>query len=588
MLSIILFLLVISSFAVFACFRFDRTFEEVLPISCMGTLLILFIFGMLNILRVGAIFVCAISALLYLYTIVVAVRKKTFVNLFTSGFFVFTIMSALLVYWNKDRLAMISDEFSHWLDTVVIMTRIDAFGTAPDSTAVFPSYPPAMSLLQYLMEKLEMIGGGEFSEWRAYYVYQLFAVAIMLPFIRVVNGDWSKKLASVITWFMALVAPLYFFSNAYNSLYIDPILGVMAGCGFAMISLSKKKDWVYVTYVTMLCAVLTLTKDVGIYLAIFISLYYLIDKKKLLGFLPMAAMIVAKLLWKLELTVSHTVQKFSAPFDIKGTFDTINGHGSDYYTAVYNNFLGAITSRQVLYERAGVNYVSMMLLLAICFGLFHFKLYKKSRITRGTAIAGTILPSVAVTAYILSMFPLYISRFVEEEALNLASFDRYCGIVFLTGVLFVIWLFRDMLLSWDKKYLLVLVSLVIILSVFHSQRIALTNYVTRGSVKTSNDYRAGVNILSAKINAYTDEDATILLIGYDEDQMMHPILETISKPRKFAFNQDFSAEEYDYVAIYRPTEDMEQDYGLKFADSQDIDILTLYVVDAEGLLRIVQ
>ena len=633
MLSIFLFVLVLSAFPVYASFRLNKTFEETLPVSCMAIILFLFLAGMINILGPGAIIVCACAGLLYIYTVYWIIKngglitlKKGLFNLITPGTVVFVIMVILLAFLNKGKYATLTDEFSHWLDTVVIMSQIDDFGTAPNSTAVFPSYPPAMSLFQYLLEKINMTIAGEFSEWKTYFAYHILSVAMMLPFIKTKGMSIWQKIASVVTWPICLITPLYFFANAYTSLYIDPFLGVMAGCGFAAVAITKNKDWLYNTYIIMLCAVLTLAKDVGIYLSIFISLYFLfdyaarskktnaithaednvgkVDIKKfvlwlILGLAPMLAMILAKVLWKIELAVSHTEQKFSAPFDIAGTIDTIRGQGSDYYTLVYNNFRDAITNRYIYYERLGFNYSAIMFLITIALILFNVRLYKRGRIAKVSCVAGSIIPSAALIIYILSMFPLYISRFVAEEAINLASFDRYCGIMFLTGLLLLVWLLRDALLDMPNKISLLVLAVLMLCSAYHSQSDNITYFTSRQSVEDAANYRAAVNILSDKINANTSEDSSILLVGTDSDQPFHPILETISKPRSFTFSDVYIpdtvdemegaisqdeflqilAHEYDYVAIYETTENLVQNYSDIFEDTTLINNLTLYTVD---------
>ncbi len=631
MLSIILFVLVISAFAVFSCFRFEKTFEETLPISCMGIILILYLFGIINILRVGAIVICALAFFMYGYTIFYIYKngkleniKKNIFNLITPGSVVFVALAMLLAYCNKDRLAMTTDEFSHWLDTVVIMSQTDAFGTAPNSTAVFPSYPPAMSLFQYLLEKINMFITGDFSEWKTYFAYQLLSVAIMLPFIKVKGQNLAKKVAGVLTWEIALITPLYFFKDAYASLYIDPFLGVLGGCGFAAIALTKNKDAFYHIYIAMICAVLAIAKDVGVYLGIFISIYYFIDyvssfkkidedvqengnkksAKSLIqllafGLIPMLSMISTKYLWKLELSLSHTEQKFSAPFKLKETIETLQGNGDEFCTSVLANFKEAITYRFVYYERMGFNYVSIMTLLTVAFVLFSRRLYKNGRISLPTSIATAVIPSITVIFYVLSLFPLYISRFSEYEARNLASMDRYCGIVFFTGLLLAAFLLRDAICDISNKAIMLIIAIALVLSVRHSKWDILESYLSKYTVQQSQEYRNLVNILSDKINRDTDEDASILIVGNDADVMVHPILATISKPRSFTYSdiyipeavEDTSielsvkqfkqilADKYDYVAIYSTTDSIKNTYADVFEDADSINDLSLYKVD---------
>ena len=321
--------------------------------------------------------------------------------------------------------------------------------------------------------------------------------------------------------------------------------------------------------------------------------------------LPMLAMIVAKLLWKIELAVSGTEQKFSQPFDIAGTIETIKGNGSEFYTTVYDNFRQAITYRYIYYERLGFNYTSIMVLLVIAYVCLHVSLYRRGILNKVPAVAGAIIPGVAIIAYILSMFPLYISRFVEEEAINLASFDRYCGIMFLTGLLLMFWLLRDMLIDADGKVLPVVLACLMLLSVQHSKKDDINYYVSRQSVEASQEYRQAINVLAAEINATCEENARILVVGDVSDNPYVPILSTISKPRWFMessiyFNATpdengevgMSVEEFkellksnfDYVAIYSPTGAITENYSSVFIEGSKAEALQVYKVDSKGNL----
>ena len=615
MLAVVLFVAVISAFSFFAAFKLNRTFEETMPISAMAIILFLFFTGMINILGVGWILVCIGAVALYGYTFYWIVKQVSVGNalmhkhmkasiknsawfFITPGFAIFTILAVMIAHFNQGRLAFHTDEFSHWLDTVVIMTRIDAFGTAEGSGAIFPSYPPAMSLFQYLMEKINMVTTGDFSEWKVYFAYQILAVTIMLPFVKIKGKTIVQKAVSIISWPICLFVPLQFFKDMYSSLYIDPFLGVLGGCGFAAISVTKKKDWLYTTYITLLTATLVLSKDVGIYLAIFMGIYYIIDylsregfskKNVAMSLLPVASMMVAKMLWKLELSVSHTVQKFSQPFDIKGTIDTIKGNGNEFYNTVYENFQGALTYRYIFYERLGFNYSAMMFILVVALICFHVNLCKKQQLKKGAAVAGAVIPAVAIIFYILSMFPLYISRFAEEEALNLASFDRYCGIMFLTGLLLVFWLGRDILVDADGKVIPVAIAIGMLLSVRHSKKDEIYEYTSRASVEESLARRHGVDQLAFKINQECEEDATILVVYSEGEDLVQAMLSTITKPRTIDTSVDYFpsstpedtstllsqenlltviSAKYDYVAVYTANECLTTNYSDMFEEGQ--------------------
>ncbi|MDC7278847.1 hypothetical protein NXH64_04945 [Butyrivibrio fibrisolvens] len=626
MLSVVLFIAVICSFSFFAAIKLNRTFEETLPLSAMGIILILFMTGLINILGIGWILVCLAALGLYGYTVFWLYKNKSETNIqeatfnfLTPGFIVFTILAIMISYYNQDRLAVHIDEFSHWLDTVVIMTRIDGFGTTAGSGAIFPSYPPAMSLFQYLMEKINMAITGDFSEWKVYFAYQLLAVIVMLPFLKLKGRSLVQKIVTIISWPVCLFLPLHFFKDVYSSLYIDPFLGVLGGCGFAAISITKKKDWVYEAYITLLAAVLVLSKDVGIYLAMFMGLFYAIDyfsregfgkKKAGLALLPIASMIAAKMLWKLELSVSQTTQKFSQPFDISGTIATIKGNGTEFATAVYDSFRAALTYRYVYYERMGFNYSTIMFLLVVAFICLHVSLYHRKQLTKVSAVTGAAVPGVAIVFYILSMFPLYISRFAEDEALNLASFDRYCGIMFLTGILLMFWLLRDMLIDADGKVIPVVLAIAMVCSVYHSKKDDVLYYTSKSSVNDSLSTRQKVNVIAEKVNESCDEDSNVLVIVSEDEDLFRAILSTIAKPRNFDSSEGYfpatppgdgealisSKElisiiegEYDYVVIYSVTDSVIANYKDIFVSETQIIEGGVYEMDKEaGKLVLIQ
>jgi len=276
---------------------------------------------------------------------------------------------------------------------------------------------------------------------------------------------------------------------------------------------------------------------------------------------------------------------------------------------VYDNFKDAITYRYIYYERLGFNYTSIMFLVTVALIIFNIHLYKYRRIKKATAVAGSIIPSAAMIIYILSMFPLYISRFVEEEAINLASFDRYCGIMFLTGLLLLVFHLRNALEDLPGKALMVILALLMLGSAYHSQKANIEYFTSHRAAEDSYNYRAAVNALSDRINAYTDEDARILLVGTDEDQPFHPILETISKPRSFKYIDLYIpdtldeassgiteeellttlADEYDYVAIYNLTDNLLANYSGIFESGSEPQNLSLYKVDkSTGKLSLVE
>ena len=190
MLTNCIFLVLLASPCIYAAARFGKRFELTLPVSVMTLVLILFAFGLGGMLEIGMVFLYMLALGFYVLTALLLVKKRSFrgfwENLITPGAVVFLIAYALLTLWNHGKVASGWDEFSHWVDIVKAVTYIDDFGTNPAANSSFQSYPPAMMLFQYSLQKLYMLVKTDFcfSEWRVYFAFQIFLLSVMLPFFR--------------------------------------------------------------------------------------------------------------------------------------------------------------------------------------------------------------------------------------------------------------------------------------------------------------------------------------------------------------------------------------------------------------------
>ena len=177
----ILFFLLISSGSVFCIAFFKKPFEEILPITIMSIVLLIFVFGICGALYTGVIVSFVISIALYISSAIYVVKNKRIkafiTGALTPGFLIFLLVFFAFSVFNAGKLASTWDEFSHWIDIVKAMTTVDDFGTNPQSLSTFKSYPPAMSIFQYVLQKIYLFvnPNHDFNEWRNYLAYQIFA-----------------------------------------------------------------------------------------------------------------------------------------------------------------------------------------------------------------------------------------------------------------------------------------------------------------------------------------------------------------------------------------------------------------------------
>ena len=116
MLDTGLFLWVLLSGSVLAAAQFERTFEEILPITCMGIVLVLFLFGAAGMLSAGVYAVLLAAACFWAYGLWRIVRgggKQLLKNLITPAFVIFCVLFALLMLGDYGMLSTGWDDFSH-------------------------------------------------------------------------------------------------------------------------------------------------------------------------------------------------------------------------------------------------------------------------------------------------------------------------------------------------------------------------------------------------------------------------------------------------------------------------------------------
>lgn len=216
MLDIGLFFVVLLSGSVFAAARFGRRFEEILPVTCMGIVLTLFLFGAVGFLGAGVYAVLLAAVCFWAYGLLRGVKgggKQLIKGMFTPGFVVFCALFALLMLGDYAMLSTGWDDFSHWQLCVRKMMILDDFAANPASGIYYQSYPPAMALFQYFFQKLRFLldGGAEFSEWRLFLAYQVLMIVPAMPFFRGMSLPKAALAGACL-----FVLPLLFIGETYS------------------------------------------------------------------------------------------------------------------------------------------------------------------------------------------------------------------------------------------------------------------------------------------------------------------------------------------------------------------------------------
>lgn len=627
MLTNLAFLALICSGSVFCAAWLKRTSEEILPITAMGMVCLVFVFGVLGFLKAGVIACLAVAAVLYVLCGVHLIFKRQLRDflrhLVTPGFVVFVLLFLGLSLLNYGRLASSWDEFSHWVDIVKVMATVDDFGTNPASHSAFQSYPPGMSIFQYIFQKLTVWfnRANTFSEWRVYVAYQVFSLIPMLPLLK--KCSFRRPLHLVLTCVALFLTPLIFYQGLYNTVYIDPYLGLVSGAGLLLVLLREKNDWVYHGLIWLYCAMLVLAKDVGVMFALFLAAAYMLDlwigrngapyyswtQKALLSCGAVLAVAVPKMLWNWEIKTSGAAINFSNKIDFSILVDVLLGRDTSYRKTVLQNYMGAQFDNGVTLGDTPlvINFFALTVLFLLLMYLLYRMLVKKMPEKKRTVLIVLYVTASQMIAYILGLCVIYMFKFSQYEAVNLASMSRYLNMVFLAAWLVILGTCCDSLCRWGCPRTTQVCLLCAMLIVTPMKNVS--NLLNRSSIVYSTTLRAPYERLNALIHKHCDGNDKIYYISQDDNGFNYWIARFNARPS--AFNPNFTwaigeseyqggmytqsktaeqwqqelVDDYDYVAIYKLNGYFTEHYRELFENPDDIGVNALYKVDkATGLL----
>ena len=616
MMTMAAFFMLISAGSVLGAAVWGRRYEETLALTVGGGVLFLFLAGIVGFLEVGAYALMAGGGAAYAFSLIWALRKRrvkqTLSLLITPGAVLFALFYAVSIYISLNRLPGLLDEMSHWATVVKDMHMFDDMGTHSASRVVFKSYPPAMALLQYLVQKVYSLFGRGFAEWWLYPAYHLFAAAFIWPFLKGVS--WKRLPAAALVVVAALCVPTALFPNFYRSLYIDAFLGVVSGCAWAMLMLVKEKKPMHRVYLLVAMAVLTLAKDMGLMLSLFLAIGVAADagifkgKKQaaVCGLVAFGSALLPKLLWSWHLDMRQAPRSFSAPIEWDVLLGVLAGRDDTYRVQTLANYGRAWMDWENLGSglAGGMPFILSAALIAAAL-LAAAGLFVRQERGNGRRIGiACALQLLMVVVYALGLCVLYMFKFTELEAVQTICFERYINIALLSLAMTAVLLFGDRVLRKGVWGAPILLGAVLLFTPMEEMK----KLVTRESLAFTQTQRSLCDASSAEICAHVPQDSRIFLIvqgknGYDHGYLRYGLMpletsevwslreETDQLMMGYA---DLSAEAwqqmlleaYDYVYVKHATPFFEAEYGGVFAPGSEVARETLYRVNKEtGLLE---
>ena len=622
MISLIIFLAVLISGGMFGA-TYGKRFEECVPVQMLGIIIVLYLWGIVGMLKAGVYFALIASVLLTAFSAVRVLStsggKHVFIKSFlTPGFFLFVLLYLGLIYFNVGRVAYYWDEFSHWIDSVKVTSIYDSFIIIPETDSAYKSYPPGITLFQYFFQKLYELGEQrDFSEWRCYVAYQLFGLSMFFPCFKRIK---EFNIVQILLYGTTLVIlPLLFYYNYYSYILVDPLVGILAGSAF-FILLTEEKNGFTLLHICMLCTVLVLLKDIGVLFAFFVGVAYFFSdvlcgsKLKHAGKLyylrqgcPVYISMITWLSWKGLLKYYKTPIRYGSVHIDLAEYTRLFFSGSAIQSqeqTIVSSYKHAFFEDKFRFVNNDTE-ISCAIIFATLLVLSYIIARRLSSLQKTNRKKNDIIWLLMVLLtilYMYSMGALYIYSFSKYESSVLASYARYLGMPFCMIWTVIIWgairWSEDALQGAPYYNLMVLLTVfILIVSPLWKFR-SFVNGETRAYSLQNRSRYTGVHNLIMK---HCGKDDHIYFLSQEDGGQ--DILHVAFLIRPYHLGGDWSIgpqfyeddvstrnvsadefkndlyQNYEYLVIYHLNNYFVDTYGDLFEDEEKIEECALYKVD---------
>lgn len=414
-----------------------------LPICFNGSMLLLYLFGIFNCLLIGVYVVIAISALFLVFLVVnkrAAIRTElSYMCLMILLWFFFVFFSMMIF---DDRLIWMGDDLNHWALVVKNMYYNDKFCVGDNTHIYFTTYSEYSALPAYFALKLN----GVFNEGCLYATKMLWEVVLLFPFFYGIRKKGIIKRA-MLPILIIIFLPLSYGVQVmfWNTLQVDILLGIaFAHCLFLVIVPIRQDESFWA--LTMGILTLTLMKQTGLYLALFVIIVLLvkgISEKEKFGYLntlkgPIFFIIlscIGYVSWNIYISLNHAVVwiNTSRYEGMQTIFEFLCGKGS----AIRYDTLRRAVERIVSLEYVKIGAMNCYILWIIILVCGIVIVGWLSGQERKRTMLYCILFFLGFMLWWLGVLFVTIFKFSEEEMLVLSSYDRYLQPYFI-GILFAI------------------------------------------------------------------------------------------------------------------------------------------------------
>lgn len=413
----------------------------------------MFLAGILNIMKEVAVLICLCGIVLAIQSIYKKEKLQGVICTGTVFFGVLCIFLFFLVYGNK---FLDYDNYSHWALAVKKMLNENRFPNFMDRNIMFQSYPLGSASFIYYICKIIGIR----SEWMQMYAQLILMVGILISLFAFSN-KWQNKLLIGAGCVLLLVG-----NTRLDSLLVDTLLSITALGGMILCIYYKKSiesKWKFILpYIVFLMSI----KNSGIFFVAIILIYMFWncreDKKALEKciFILVSALSVL-LVWQKHVKLvfdnglmskhSMSLSNFESVFGEKSQGDIIK---------IVSKFFETMFSVS--------NPVIIIFLFLILLWIFTKKTEEKTNNKKWLKNINYII-ILSYFSYQIGLLGMYLFTMPLSEALDLAAYTRYHDTILLfeAGLLLIATSRIDNYLCKNSKKLkLIMVNVFCLLCIY--------------------------------------------------------------------------------------------------------------------------
>ena len=462
-MEFIIIYIIIITISIFLKQILKGKIEEVIPISTIGMTLLIYIAGLLDNLKAGVYTVILIFIIIGIYLLITQNRFKKknekiklFKEIITPGFVVFTILYIIYVLISQNKIFTHYDEFSHWGTVVKNMYIYNNFGTNLESLIQYNEYPPFAGVFEYMF----LIIRGNYLESTVIVASKILYLSIIILIFRNITWKTDKKLIIIYTLGIIFL-PMVFYTDFYDNILVDGLEGIFFAISlYSWYSIRNKKNRNII--VTCLLIALGLLKLSGIGLVILVLLIILINtlikkknRKEILNVLFIILFIsVFILTWFIKINLSGANKKWKMENINTENIQEIENNFAQ--KDIIEKFITTICFEKVL-TPINLTYIECSILL----GALSIIVYKiQEKVKRKKFLFYQVSLFIGIIIYTISLLLTYLFIIPEIESVQMASYERYIGTIFLGNTIFLF------AIATNKKMKICKLKMIIILCIF--------------------------------------------------------------------------------------------------------------------------